>query len=82
MIDMIIPKLENNIIFSGDYRTKEEILSCMEVDKEESFDWLMETCSYVIKEPLVVSLPVLLPFLLLTGSHNLLNYAIICLSDN
>lgn len=38
MIDMIIPKLENNIIFSGDYRTKEEILSCMEVDKEESFD--------------------------------------------
>lgn len=30
---------------------------------------------------LVVRLPVLLLFLLLTGSHNLLNYAIICLVD-
>ena len=30
---------------------------------------------------LVVGIPVLLLFLLLTGSHNLLNYAIICLVD-
>ena len=30
---------------------------------------------------LVVGISVLLPFLLLTGSHNLLNYAIICLVD-
>lgn len=27
-IEMVIPKLESNIIFSGDYRTKEEIMCC------------------------------------------------------
>ncbi|MBB6713897.1 hypothetical protein [Clostridium gasigenes] len=29
-LEIIIPKLESNIMFSGDYRTKEEILNCRE----------------------------------------------------
>lgn len=33
------------------------------------------------EKSLVVGNSFLLPFLLLTGSHNLLNYAIICLVD-
>ena len=28
-MELIIPKLENNIFFPGDYRTKDEILNCM-----------------------------------------------------
>lgn len=36
VIDMIIPKLENNIIFSGDYRTKEEIMGCIEDSKRNN----------------------------------------------
>lgn len=32
--EITIPKLECNIIFSGDYRTKEEILTCMEESKQ------------------------------------------------
>ena len=39
----------------------------------------MVDCRYSFKYSLVVGIHLLLPFLLLTGSHNLLNYAIIYL---
>ncbi|NLK74167.1 MAG: hypothetical protein GX288_02620 [Clostridiales bacterium] len=32
-IEMSIPKLESNIIFSGDYRTKKEILDCIDENR-------------------------------------------------
>ncbi len=32
-VEVIIPKLENNTFFSGDYRTKEEIINCIEKNR-------------------------------------------------